>query len=132
MTTPYAQAGQAYTEASVMSASPVQLVVMLYDGAILFLQQSRIAFHNGDAATGRQRIFKAEAILVELGNRLDMEQGGEVTENLRNLYLFCRSQLGQAAIQGDGEATKDVIGILDDLRSAWRELAAREHAAEAV
>jgi flagellar protein FliS len=115
---PYASAQQAYTASAVMTASPEQLVVMLYDGAIRFLGQGAAAMRDGDRERARDRTSRVEAIIDELNLSLDMSQG-EVSDRLRSIYLFCKRQLMEATIHSDPEKIAVVHRLLVPLRDAW-------------
>lgn len=128
----YPQANQAYTEAAVLSATAEQLVVMLYDGAIRFMQQGAVALDAGQKSTARARLYRAEAIINELNQTLDMEIGGEFAQNLRSLYLFSKQQIMEAMIEGDAEKIRQIMALLRDLRGAWAEAAANTAAAPAA
>jgi flagellar protein FliS len=117
----YATAKQAYTEAAVMTASPEQLVVMLYDGAVRFLVQSAAAMRAGQIAQARDRMRRAEAIVDELNLSLDMTQG-EIPEQLRSIYLFCKRHLIQAGIDQNADAVEAVARMLSELRASWAEI----------
>ena len=77
-----ARGAQAYMQAQVQSRSPLELVVMLYDGGIRFLQQTVDAMQKGDLIAKRQSLSRAMAIVTELHGMLDLEQGGEVAASL--------------------------------------------------
>jgi flagellar protein FliS len=115
---PYASAQSAYTQSSVLTASPEQLVVMLYDGAIRFLGQGAAAMRDGDRERARDRLRRAEAIVDELNISLDMSYG-EVPERLRSIYLFCKRQLSEATCAFDPEKVSVVQRLLVPLREAW-------------
>jgi flagellar protein FliS len=104
---PYASP-QAYRASSVMTASPGQLVVMLYDGAGRFLRQAE----------------KADAIVDELLVTLDVEAGGQLAERLQGIYVFCKRLLIEARIERDPEKISRAAKLLADLREAWAEIAA--------
>ncbi len=91
---PYASP-QAYRSSSVMTASPGQLVVMLYDGAGRFLVQAEAAASEGVWLTAIDRVNKAEAIIDELLITLDLEVG-QVAERLEGIYVFCKRLLLEA------------------------------------
>lgn len=114
----------AYKEAGVMTASPAQLVVMLYDGAGRFLRQAAAAMDEGDVGRANQRLQRGEAIVQELLDTLDFEQGGEVATGLRDLYLFSLRHLSEARIARDATKVREVIRILGELRGSWAEIAA--------
>ncbi|MFA9272115.1 MAG: flagellar export chaperone FliS [Baekduiaceae bacterium] len=118
---PYATP-QAYRQNSVLTASPGQLVVMLYDGAIRFLRQAELAMEEGAVAHTNDRMQRAEAILDELLATLNMD-AGEISSRLQAIYTFCRSELIAARLERSPKKIKQVIGLLSDLREAWAEIA---------
>ncbi|UUY04732.1 flagellar export chaperone FliS [Svornostia abyssi] len=118
---PYATP-QAYRQNSVLTASPGQLVVMLYDGAIRFLRQAELAMEEGAVAHTNDRMQRAEAILDELLATLNMD-AGEISGRLQAIYTFCRSELIAARLERSPKKIKQVIGLLSDLREAWAEIA---------
>jgi flagellar secretion chaperone FliS len=115
---PYSNARQAYAQSSVMTASPEQLVVMLYDGALRFLRQSAEAMRAGQREQSRNRMRRAEAIIEELNTSLDMSHG-QIPARLRSIYLFCNRQLILANVETDASAIDAVIRLLGELREAW-------------
>ena len=119
---PYASP-QAYRSSSVMTASPAQLVVMLYDGAGRFLRQAEIAAEEGSWSHAFDRIEKAEAIVDELLVTLDKE-AGEIADRLQGIYVFCKRLLIEARLERDPERIRRTATLLGDLRDAWSEIAA--------
>src|SRR5687767_14455283 len=99
---PYASPA-AYRNSSVMTASPGQLVVMLYDGMARFLKQAEVASEEGAWAHAGDRMAKADAILDELLVTLDVEAGGEVAERLQGIYVFCKKLLVEARVERSAE-----------------------------
>ena len=120
---PYASAKQAYTESSVLTASPEQLVVMLYDGAIRFLNQASAALRAGNRQQFAVRLRRGEAIITQLNMTLDLERGGEVAERLRSIYMFSRRHLIDAQLKSDPALVDEVVGLLSELRESWAQLA---------
>jgi flagellar secretion chaperone FliS len=118
---PYANP-QAYRQASVMTATPAQLVVMLYDGVGRFLRQAEVAFGEGAWAHAHDRLGRAEAIINELLGTLDMDQG-LISERLQAIYVFCKRQLVEARIEKQPEKIRTVIRLFADLREAWSQIA---------
>jgi flagellar protein FliS len=118
----YASARLAYTEASVMTASPEQLVVMLYDGAIRFLSQAAAGARAGQRVAAREKLRRAQAIIDELTRSLDMGQG-EVAFNLRQVYSFCSRHMIESTLQGDPAGYEKVAELLAGLRESWNTIA---------
>jgi flagellar protein FliS len=113
-------------ELSVYSARPVELVVMLYDGAIQSLVQANALIQLGDIQAKAQRIIRATNIISELSGVLDLEQG-EVAQNLDGIYGYARKQLLSANLRNDQRKINEVVNLLKELRSAWQELAQRQN-----
>jgi flagellar protein FliS len=120
--TPYAQAQQAYRDSAILTAPPERLVVMLYDGANRFLMQGAMALRAGDLTVMNDRLRRAEAIITELRQTLDMSQG-EVASNLESIYSFCQRLLLEARLQQDADRIEQVAKLLRDLRDAWDQVA---------
>jgi flagellar secretion chaperone FliS len=115
---PYARP-QAYREASVMTASPEQLVVMLYDGAGRFLRQAETAMNGGGTwLQASEKLSRAEAIIDELLATLDMD-AGEIAERLQAIYVFCKTRLIEARLERDPGRVDQVARLLASLREAW-------------
>lgn len=122
MNSAYATAPQAYRANSILTASPQQLVVMLYDGAHRFLLQSAAAMRAGDIQTVNERLRRAEAIIDELVATLDMEQG-EIAQRLAAIYSFCRRLLSEARMERDPQRIEQADSLLGELRESWAQLA---------
>jgi len=114
----YAPAPNAYRESAVLTATPEQLVVMLYDGANRFLTQSAIAMRDGRAGLAGEKLRRAEAIIDELLATLDMSVG-EIAERLQALYLFFKEHLMSARLKQDAGKVDEVAGFMRELRSSW-------------
>jgi flagellar protein FliS len=125
---PYATVKQAYAESSILTASPEQLVVMLYDGGVRFLRQSAEAMRVGNREVARERMRRGEAIIDELNWSLDMSYG-QIPENLRMIYLFCKRQLVKANLEFDPTPIDAVVRLLADLRESWATIAQRAEVA---
>ena len=114
----------AYREQSILTATPGQLVVMLYDGCLRFLHQSAHAMREDDVVVAGNRLSRAEAIIDELLTTLDLEQGGVIASRLQGIYVFCNRQLLEARANRDPELIETVSGLLAELRESWAQVAA--------
>jgi len=116
-----------YKETQVNTANQGKLIVMLYDGAIKFLN---IAAENMSSPrtydVANSNIIKAQDIITELLLSLNMADGGEIARNLFNLYMFFKKQLLDANISKDPEKIKPIISNLKALRDAWDQISANE------
>jgi flagellar protein FliS len=118
---PYASP-QAYRESSVLTASPEQLVVMLYDGVGRFLRQAEVLLREGSYERAHDRLNRGEAIIDELLATLDMDQG-QVAERLQAIYVYCKRCLTDARRDRDGDKITLVVRLLGELRDAWSQVA---------
>jgi flagellar protein FliS len=112
---------QQYQQNLINTASPEQILLMLYDGAIRFTRQAMMASENGNQAEKLGRISKALAIITEFSNTLNHEIGGQIAADLDGLYQFMIRELNAARKDESGERLKTVEGLLVDLRQTWGE-----------
>ncbi len=113
----------AYRQSAVLSATPGELVVMLYDGARRFLRQAAVAMRAREVERAHNAVRRAEMILVHLDGTLDRDQG-ELAENLHALYLFCLAHLARARMSQQAELLEQVSALLAELQEAWAQIAA--------
>lgn|SRR5436305_4238441 len=111
-----------YLRDRVLTASPAQRVVMLYDRLLLDL---RLAATAEDAFTTGSHVSHALQVLAELQGSLDQRHGGPA-ENLGAIYGYLIGRLLEARISGDLDGLDDLIAIIADLRSAWATAATPE------
>jgi flagellar secretion chaperone FliS len=115
-----------YKETEIKTANQGKLIVMLYDGALKFLN---IALDNMDVKTYdivNINIIKAQDIITELLLSLNMKEGGEISSNLFNLYLYFKKRLLEANIQKNPAMIKEVLNHLSSLRDSWNKISAQE------
>lgn len=108
-----------YRRTAVQSSSPVQLVVMLYDGALRFCADARGAILRRDVAAKGKALSKAIAIVGELQGTLDLERGGEVAVSLHQLYSFLTDRLISASFTQSVEPLDQAVRVLTNLREGW-------------
>ncbi|MGC8820236.1 MAG: flagellar export chaperone FliS [Fervidobacterium sp.] len=110
-----------YTEQMVMTASPAKLIEMLLEKAVSVLVESKKFIDEKNFTGANEKIVRAQDIIMELNLALDMEKGGDIAKNLRALYNFMYRTLLEANIKKDKKMIDDVISLLLDLLSTWRE-----------
>jgi flagellar protein FliS len=120
----YGNQAQEYRKNAVLSASPAQLVVMLYDGALRFIEAGRIAMKAKDIKGQNDALLRAQKIVVELLSTLDREKGGEIATNLATLYTFVLDQLMEANVHDRPAALDNASKTMSELREAWVHIAA--------
>lgn len=115
-----------YRRAAVESSSPVQLVVMLYDGALRFCAEARGALLRRDVAAKGKALSRVIAIVGELQATLDLERGGEVAQSLHHLYSFLTDRLLAASFNQSVEPLDEAIRVLTNLREGWAGVSAQQ------
>ncbi|MGV7931101.1 MAG: flagellar export chaperone FliS [Spirochaetota bacterium] len=119
-----------YKRTEINTANQGKLIVMLYDGAIKFLN---IAIENMEPRTYdivNTNIIKAQDIITELLLSLNVAEGGEISKGLMSLYLYFKKRLLEANVQKDAEILKEVLLHLRELRAAWDKISAKEARAD--
>ena len=122
----YAQIG---IESAVMSASPHQLVVMLFDGARSALIRAGIFMQQGNIADKGKALSKAINI-IDSGLKAGMsrEKGDpELVDNLEALYAYMVRRLLHANLHNDQEAITEVLTLLENIADAWRQIGPNYH-----
>ena len=111
----------AYRQTSVKTASQGRLIVMLYDEAIkqMDIAHDELSKEKQQLDLIHNSISKTQDIITELMASLDFEKGGDISQNLYNLYMFFNRELVQANISKDVKPLKDVRQFMSDLREAW-------------
>jgi len=109
-----------YKKQTVNGATPVQLVIMLYDGALRFMEKGKSAVIRKDYNEQNQYLQKAQNIIIELMSCLDMERGGEISANLLSLYSYVLQQLIDANVKDLTEPIDQSMTVLSELRESWR------------
>lgn len=112
-----------YRQAHIETATPERLIVMLYDGAVKYLNFALQTLNQDDREGVHLNLLKAQAIILELMAVLDMDLGGELAVNLHNLYDYMYRQLVQANLEQQPQKIEEVLKLLAPLRSAWDEAA---------
>ncbi|GAA5175151.1 flagellar export chaperone FliS [Modicisalibacter zincidurans] len=117
----YARMG---VETGVMSASPHQLIVMLFDGAQASLRAARLHLQQGNMAEKGKALSKAIDIVNNgLSASLDHDKGGEIAGRLASLYDYVVRLLMQANLHNDLQRIDEAARLLDDIGTAWRDIA---------
>jgi flagellar secretion chaperone FliS len=110
-------------ETSVGQASPHDLVVMLFDALLVAVGSAQAALRSGDIKTKCSNIVIAVRILEEgLKGGLNLEQGGDIAQNLSNLYDYCVVRLTQANARNDMAALEEVMRLVEPIASGWKQM----------
>lgn len=115
---------QAYRQTRVKTASQGRIIVMLYDEALRQIDSAVKLLDSGtkqlDAVNNA--VVKAQDIVTELMVALDMEQGGEIAQNLFRLYMFFSDRLMEGNVKKEVGPLKEVRGLMANLREAWKQI----------
>jgi flagellar protein FliS len=120
-------AGQHYRqiglETSTMAADPHRLVALLFDGLLEAIAQGRGAIRNGQIAAKGLALARAARIVNEgLKAALNLSAGGELAQDLHDLYAYIELRLTQANLRNDDQALAECVRLITPLSQAWAEI----------
>jgi flagellar protein FliS len=114
---------KSYRQTATLTAPPGQVVLMLYDGALRFLERARAGFSHEDPAAlnmaVNNNLQRAQEIIRELNYALNMEKGGELAATLNRLYDYFEHRIIESNFKKTPEGIEEVIRHLSVLRDAW-------------
>jgi flagellar protein FliS len=119
----YASQASAYRDREILTASPARLVVLLFEHAHSNLLRARRAVQMNNTNDRVIAVGKARDAIMELMVTLNMEQGGQIAQNLRSLYAFVLTELSDVARRHDGARLEAVIRIVSELHTAFAAVA---------
>ncbi|MCF6461259.1 flagellar export chaperone FliS [Clostridium sp. Cult3] len=108
-----------YKQNTVLTATPEELTLMLYDGGIKFMNIAKYSIENKDIKRAHEALIRAQDIVIELNSSLNMDY--EISTNFRNLYGFILDNLIDANIQKKTEPIEEALEILMEMRDTWKE-----------
>ena len=111
----------AYRESSVSGASPIGLVIALYDRLSRDFRNAAAAIRSGDIEKRCTALNHANMILAHLENWIDHKNGGELAGNLATLYSILRSRMMEASVQQSASILEAQIQLISQVRSAWQQ-----------
>ena len=113
----------AYTQHNntrILTATPAELTLMLYEGAIKFCNIAEVAIEHGDVQKAHDNIMKAEKIIDYLRKTLDMQYA--VAQDFENIYVYLSQRLVEANMKKDKEILAEVNTHLHSVRDTWKEV----------
>ena len=113
---------QSYRKTEIFTSDPVKLVITCYEGAIESLKLAKQEMKEEDYEKKGKAIIKAQNIIEELLCSLDFEKGGVIASNLSSLYNYMLRRILIGDVNKDMSAIDEVIGLLDELLSAWKSI----------
>jgi len=122
MNVPNQTSYHAYQRNMYETASPHKLILLLYNAAITNIQRAEKALDDKKIEDSNRYNLKAQEIIYELMACLNEEQGGQIAQNLKQIYFYCANQLVQANVHKDRSLLEEVERLIDELRQAWQEI----------
>lgn len=114
------QGYHAYANNKIMTASPAELTLMLYDGAIKFCNIALVAIEQKDIEKAHNNIRKVQNIVTEFRTSLNMKY--EVAKDFENVYVYLSERLVEANVKKDPEILEEVLKHLRTMRDTWKEV----------
>lgn len=109
-----------YNNSKVLTASPAELTLMLYEGAIKFCNIAEVAIEQKDVEKAHNNIMKVQRIIDYLRQTLDMRY--EVAQDFDRVYTYLAKRLIEANMKKDKEILEEVNTHLRDVRDTWKEV----------
>jgi flagellar protein FliS len=116
-----------YRQTQVLTASGVQLIVLLYDSAIQAIELASDGITRRHQPDKARFLGRAVGIVSELSNVLDFEQGGEIAKSLYRLYDYMLSEFTQANLRNDARHLVGPLRCLKELRDGWYTVAQQQN-----
>ena len=113
---------RAYQTSDTLGKSQLELIIKVYDGAIGAYRQAITDIENNRLTQGRESLEKAKKFITHLFTTLNMEKGGEIAQQLSQLYAFVINQTNILEATKDLKEIDDIINVLENLRQGWVEL----------
>ncbi len=123
---------QQYQQTAVMTANNVQLIVLLYDSAVQSLELAREGILQNNHHDKARFLGRAVAIVSELSNVLDFEQGGDISRSLNRLYQYMLTEFLQANLRNDLHHLEGPLRCLSTLREGWQTIARQQAGPQTV
>ena len=116
-----------YQRTQFTTADQGQLILMMYDGAVRFIEQARARMAAKDIPGKGLYIGKTQSIISELNGCLDLKKGGNLATSLETLYLYVNNQLSLANIKNSFDHLDNALRVVKELREGWRGIVHRPH-----
>jgi flagellar protein FliS len=114
---------QRYIETAILTASPEQRVVLLYEQAIRSLKQAAVYIEQKDLEGKRRSLDNVLGVLQHLQTSLDMRQGGEIAVELRRIYQYISNKVLEASVQLKTDPLQEAVQLLSTLLESWQNIA---------
>ena len=121
------QYGKIKDDTQTMYASPHQLMLMLFDGALEAMSLNIAAIQNNDFELRSKQNTRSINIINGMRECLDMETGGELANNLYSLYEYMTKELFRASFKNDADTVQNIQTMLKDIRGSWEKIPLNMH-----
>ena len=111
--------GDVKVTTGVASANGAQLIQMLFDGLLESLAATKGHIQNGAIVEKGKSIARASRIVIGLQGALDFERGGDLANNLNELYGYVTRRLLHVNARNDLDALEEIFGLMNEIRTAW-------------
>ncbi|GAB6164202.1 hypothetical protein JCM19992_02020 [Thermostilla marina] len=111
-----------YLEAEILTASPQKLHLMLIEGAIRFIERTRIAWQEENWDVGCETLIRSQQIIAEILAGLNPNTGGDLPKKVAALYIWMYRTLIEAGASRDQDKLREVVRVLEIERETWRQL----------
>jgi len=111
-----------YKETQIETASPIKLIVILYEIIINSIEQAKSYMAEKKYDLVNKELSRAQDGIIELIAALDFERGGDIAKNLYSIYLFCSRRLFEGNIEKNPQMLDEVKNILSNLKEAWEKI----------
>ena len=118
---------QAYYKTNVQTSDQLSLIIMLYDGLIRFMKKAIVKIEQGEVEEAHNYLMRAKEIISELVSTLKVDAGGEIANNLKELYLYSFKKIVEANLKKDPAMIQEVIHLMDNLRQGWVQMKAEQN-----
>lgn len=120
---------EAYLESKLLSASPLELVALAYEGAIEAVREARVCVVEKRIHDRARAITKVQLIIIQLQQSLDFKLGGDLSLQLDRLYKYMQRRLMEANFKQQEAPLADVETLLETLLDGWKQIAQQERPA---
>jgi len=108
-----------YQDSLIQGATPIELVILLYDSAIHDLQGALAAMHSGDIPTRTANVSHAFMVLQQLQGTLDFERGGSAARQFEHFYNLVRAKVLEAQMRGSQDLMQEQVRYFTEVRDCW-------------
>ena len=118
---------QAYYKTNVQTSDQLSLIIMLYDGMIRFMKKAVVKIEQGEIEEAHNYLVRSKEIITELMSTLKIEDGGDIANNLKELYLYSFKKIVEANLKKDPAMVQEVIQVMNNLRQGWIQIKAEQN-----